>query len=425
MRIRFPKIPYEYQEVEYIASANGYQYIDTGYIPSYTQGFEISFEFAATATGKHYCLLSNYNQGQAQLSLELTAANQVRYWLNYGNLDKKVGTFAANTKYTATYKYSPGSYYFALNTTADQGSYATPGNAPNYSMYLFVDRALRYSTFNTPLKIYSCKIIQNGAVVRNFVPCYLKATPTRIGLYDTANGRFYENIGSGSFTKGNDVAAVGLRGKIGYYHIPQEYQGLEYISSSGAQRVVLDITPSSKSKIIETFSMNAINTTSCLWCARGGTTGTNSTTAFYIANSQIRCDYGTSATMTGIDSLTVNTKHTLMMNAQDWYLDWVKKTSMSTATFNAGGPLTLFASYYNGTSSNIDNYAKIKLYEFKMYGSTNQANAVLTCDLVPCYRKADGVVGLYDRVSDTFYSNIGSGAFEKGPEIKYTSWQVN
>jgi hypothetical protein len=73
-----PVLPKEYQEVEYIASSNGAQYIDTGYIPSYTRGFEITFEAAITTRGKRYCLLSNYNQGNAQLSLEINVSNAAR-----------------------------------------------------------------------------------------------------------------------------------------------------------------------------------------------------------------------------------------------------------------------------------------------------------------------------------------------------------
>jgi hypothetical protein len=73
-----PVIPKEYQEVEYIASVNGNQYIDTGYIPTYSTGFEITIQYALTTRGKRYCLLSSYNQGNAQLSLEVNASNQQR-----------------------------------------------------------------------------------------------------------------------------------------------------------------------------------------------------------------------------------------------------------------------------------------------------------------------------------------------------------
>ena len=44
----------------------------------------------------------------------------------------------------------------------------------------------------------------DGTPIRNFVPCYRKSDNV-IGLYDTVEGVFYTNAGTGSFTKGVDV----------------------------------------------------------------------------------------------------------------------------------------------------------------------------------------------------------------------------
>ncbi len=40
-------------------------------------------------------------------------------------------------------------------------------------------------------------------------------------------------------------------------------------------------------------------------------------------------------------------------------------------------------------------------------------NGELVRDLVPCYRKNDTVIGMYDLVNDTFYTNAWSGSFLK------------
>ena len=38
--------------------------------------------------------------------------------------------------------------------------------------------------------------------------------------------------------------------------------------------------------------------------------------------------------------------------------------------------------------------------------------------LIPCYRKADNEIGLYDTVNDVFYTNANSvGYFDKGSDI--------
>lgn len=42
---------------------------------------------------------------------------------------------------------------------------------------------------------------------------------------------------------------------------------------------------------------------------------------------------------------------------------------------------------------------------------------VLVRDFVPCYRKSDGAVGVFDKVENKFYENAGNVAFEKGADI--------
>lgn len=41
----------------------------------------------------------------------------------------------------------------------------------------------------------------------------------------------------------------------------------------------------------------------------------------------------------------------------------------------------------------------------------------LVCDLVPCYRKSDNEIGMYDLVQKAFRTNVGTGAFTKGADV--------
>jgi hypothetical protein len=49
---------------------------------------------------------------------------------------------------------------------------------------------------------------------------------------------------------------------------------------------------------------------------------------------------------------------------------------------------------------------------YKIYKITTN-----TSELIPCYRKADLVAGMYDRVNDVFYTNAGTGSFVVGPDV--------
>ena len=73
------------------------------------------------------------------------------------------------------------------------------------------------------------------------------------------------------------------------------------------------------------------------------------------------------------------------------------------------GNLLLFVSQRAGS---IFGYWKTRMYSYKRYDSW-----VLTQDLVPCYRKSDDEIWLYDLVNDTFYTNQWTGTFTKWPDV--------
>ena len=196
----------EYQQVEYVANSDGNQYIDTGYVPNYSNGFAVYIKFAPTVSGKRYCLLSNYNSGTAQLSLELNTANKVRLWANTGGCDIATSnTFTINDLNEVWFNWFDGNKYsVTLNNVVTYGTYSTTPAASTTSMYLFLDRALRASTFSSPIKIYEVKIYSGSTLVRHLLPCY-RRSDSAIGFCDVANSNtFYPKAGSGSFTKGND-----------------------------------------------------------------------------------------------------------------------------------------------------------------------------------------------------------------------------
>lgn len=50
-----------------------------------------------------------------------------------------------------------------------------------------------------------------------------------------------------------------------------------------------------------------------------------------------------------------------------------------------------------------------KIKEVKITNGTNVIR-----NFIPCYRKSDNEVGLYDLVNDVFYTNQGTGSFTYG-----------
>lgn len=199
------ELPSTYQRVDYISSnTTTGQYIDTEVIPSYVNGFKVELDFAPVTLGNRYALASTYDQGSAQISLELTTANKARFWFNTGNKDVSSTGNVNTTKNHLEFYYGNTHYTANLNGEIFFGSYEVTAT-PTYSFYLFLDRAKRVSTFTKQLRIFDCKIWVGGELKRHFIPCYRKADNV-IGMYDIANSKFYTNSGTGTFVKGSNIS---------------------------------------------------------------------------------------------------------------------------------------------------------------------------------------------------------------------------
>lgn len=57
-------------------------------------------------------------------------------------------------------------------------------------------------------------------------------------------------------------------------------------------------------------------------------------------------------------------------------------------------------------------FNSMRLYECKISKGASDIR-----NFIPCYRKTDNVIGLYDTVGKQFYTNAGSGTFSKGPNV--------
>lgn len=83
---------------------------------------------------------------------------------------------------------------------------------------------------------------------------------------------------------------------------------------------------------------------------------------------------------------------------------------ITQAAYTMTDNLYLFAQNYKGTPRFG---GERKISAFKYYDKSGK----LVCDLVPCYRKSDGVIGMYDRARALFLTNAGSGTFKKGADV--------
>ena len=195
-----------------------------------------------------------------------------------------------------------------------------------------------------------------------------------------------------------------LRGsEILWDRLPGGYQEVEYIESTGTQYIETGIAStqyitahldmqftqhSSSSMIIIAWSTGAGR-----WFGKGGLNT-------YSAGNDAVSD---------IDALTRKEIDVFFtQETTGFVIDGVTYSKAITSSKSDG--YTLFAG--RNVSSGVAYYANAKLYK-----ATIQENGETIRDFIPCYRKSDGEIGLYDIVTRTFFQNAGTGAFTKGADV--------
>lgn len=188
-------LPIGYQEVDYIESS-GTQYIDTGMKLNQDSGVELKvsnitygstrlFGSRSSATSNNYSILT-------------TASGMVLDFQNYNN-----NRLSASDLSDPIYLSMNNQKLEANSSSKNIGTYTnftTPGNA-----YIFNGAGSFPAGYtNAKMRLYYCRLYDNGTLVRNFIPCYRKSDNV-VGLYDIVNNQFYTNAGTGTFTYGNEI----------------------------------------------------------------------------------------------------------------------------------------------------------------------------------------------------------------------------
>ena len=73
----------------------------------------------------------------------------------------------------------------------------------DHEMVIFACNQLGIYKYHSIMKLYSCKVYENGILIMNLIPC--KTSLNEIGMYDTVNYKFYSNAGTGEFVPGDEV----------------------------------------------------------------------------------------------------------------------------------------------------------------------------------------------------------------------------
>lgn len=187
------------------------------------------------------------------------------------------------------------------------------------------------------------------------------------------------------------------------YHVPPEYQEVEYLQSTGSQYINANYTFANYDKLHIIGQMTAL---------------LDDNTFFEVTtNGDVRCLlYGTN---TGVVRFNRNGNYTYSTAfAANTDLDMVidgqfkiNNTAMgSNYVSSQSRPVFIFAGNDIGS---VKRFGRIRIKYFKITNS----NDVVRREFYPCYRRSDSVAGLWDRTNEVFYTNAGSGSFIVGDDV--------
>ena len=242
-------------------------------------------------------------------------------------------------------------------------------------------------------KVYSCKIYSDGQLVRDFIPCI---NPDGIiGLYDKETAIFYQNSGSGIFLKGPEIVTL-----------PSGYKQLEYIQSTGTQRIDTGIKPDGNTRAtVDTQISDAQTTEGHLFSVTGN--------KYFVVsfNPQLTAWWRTrhgSSVLTSFPA-SANTRGRCIVD-KNQNITTVNEeiVTLPEADFSLNYNMNLFC---RNASWQFNAFLSAKLYSCQIY----QAGELVR-NFVPCLSPT-GDVGLYDLCENKFYGNSGTGVFIGGPEI--------
>lgn len=246
--------------------------------------------------------------------------------------------------------------------------------------------------YNAVMKLYSCKIYDNGTLVRNMVP--VRHRNGLVGLYDIVNQTFYGNSGPGTFID-----------------LPEGYTELEYIESNGSQYIDTLFKATSDTHLVmdaEILSVSGndaayfgsrnenfrnASLTFALWYQNNSSRGELLANAYF--GNYVDDEYSVTGSRVLID------KNKNVLNIGDFSLENPAVSGWKQCDQN----LYLFGCNDRGT---FGWGPQMRLYSCKIYD-----NAQLVREYVPC-RNPDGVIGLYDVVNQEFVTNAGTGSFIAG-----------
>ena len=200
--------------------------------------------------------------------------------------------------------------------------------------------------------------------------------------------------------------------------IPSEYQKVEYIKSSGTQFINTGVKYYKHTIYLDAQFLSYGSNMNLAGTGQSGQMAKKAYVIGFNTTYGIGCDannHNPTSWHSGKTGDIHMARFQMLANDENGNLtfngtEYTPTYSLDTNEM-ATYPLFLFARNYGGS---INMPATAAIYRCKIW---NKTTSELLRDFVPCYRKSDEAIGMYDVVTGTFFTNSGTGTFTKGPNV--------
>ena len=377
-----PTLPAGYTELAYLEST-GTQYIDPDV--DVTSQYSFVIKFASTSGNSWQTPYGIYVNNGSSFGNIFNTDND-KFYIYSGNSDTLSYNFSQNIDYT--FDYDGVNKVFKINdsyTYDFSGLHGFSGTAHPYLLRL----ANFSSNYYLIGKLYSFKLKNaDGTLVRDMIPARRESDGV-LGMYDLANGQFYTNAGTGTFTAGPVV-------------LPAGYTTLQYIQSSGAQYIDTGFITNQNTSV-EMQAQLSSSTNARFFASYGA----NSSTPYYgVGFSTTGKWVNQTKSSNQVTSVSSDSNvHTIYKNKYKLFLDGTQIDDTGSGDFTSTNSLYLLAAHI-GEATNF--LSPGKLYYAKIWDDNT-----LVRNFVPAQQ--GNTVGMYDTVNGVFYSSSSSTAFTAGP----------
>lgn len=192
--------------------------------------------------------------------------------------------------------------------------------------------------------------------------------------------------------------------------LPSEYQRVEYISKTNSSGAYINTgyVPELNTDVYVKASIDGKRDQKFFG---GFGTGSGNGAGFALAQvgDNWRVTIGVGWTAIGTAVVDAPTDFVIELRAAKFFV-WIDNQMLFLATDKElYYPLYIFATNYNNSVSSG--------FGGNIYRVTVRRGETVLRDYIPCYRKADGVIGMYEIMTETFLTNAGSGSFGKGADV--------